>query len=67
MDGGGKDPPQWYNEIKEPRAYRDKYENYEITDCTFQFYAKFHHMKTMNDSLNQIYSKRIQRFTWLNM
>ena len=31
-----------------------EYENYEEMDCTFQFYAKFHHIKTMNDASNQI-------------
>ena len=40
-----------------------EYQNYEKMDCTFQFYAKFHHIKTMNDASNQIYLKRIQRFT----
>ena len=34
-------------------------ENYEKMDSTFQFYAKFHHIQTMNDASNQIYLKRI--------
>ena len=36
-----------------------KYKNYEKMDSTFQFYAKFHHIQTMNDASNQIYLKRI--------
>ena len=31
-----------------------EYENYEKMDCTFQFYAKFHYIKTMNNASNQI-------------
>ena len=33
--------------------------NYEKMDSTFQFYAKFHHIQTMNGASNQIYLKRI--------
>ena len=38
---------------------KSQLENYKKMDSTFQFYAKFHHIKTMNDASNQIYLKRI--------
>ena len=57
----------WLKSQFSTSVFKKKYETYEKMDSTFQFYAKFHHIQTINDASNQIYLKRIQRFTCLNM